>query len=252
MTHRYWSSQSLEGVNVIRSHPHQRRTLTIEGAGQLREILGTFTSSESVSPLVIEITIDHAELREVQEMSEGRPIADWAPWVEAIAAMANYPSLCIAAIPDQAACGGLEMALAADMRVAHPAATLGLYETRMGILPGAGGTQRLPRLIGHGQATALILSGDPISGDRAERIGLVEQLDDDPVEWAIRFARRCSRNGPNVLVQAKKALSAATPHDPSGFRTEGKAFLHLVGQETARRQMAMWLEDQELRLSSGG
>lgn len=252
MTHQYWSASALDGVNVVRSHPHPRRTLTIDGAGQLRDILATFTSNESVAPLVIEITVDHAELLEVQEMSAGRPISDWAPWVEAIAAVAGYPSLCIAAIPDQAACGGLELALAADMRVAHPAAILGLFETRMGILPGAGGTQRLPRLVGHGHATALVLSGDAISGDRAEHIGLVEQLDDNPLDWAVRFARRCAGNGREVLTQAKKALCAATPLDPAGFRTEGKAFLHLVGQETARNHMAKWLAEQEVRLSSSG
>lgn len=251
MSHRYWSSRTLDGVNVVRSHPHARRTLTIEGAGQLRDIIGDFTSADSIAPLVVEITVDHAELTEVQEMSAGRPISDWAPWVDAITAMADYPSLCMAAIPDQASCGGLELALAADMRVAHPSAILGLFEARMGILPGAGGTQRLPRLVGHGHATSLVLSGDEISGQRAERIGLIEHLHDNPLEWAIHFARRCAGNGPEVLTQAKKALRAATPLDPSGFRTEGKAFLHLVGRETARNRMAEWLAGQEQRLPTG-
>jgi enoyl-CoA hydratase/carnithine racemase len=250
MSHRYWSTLSHDGVNVIRSHPHPRRTLTIEGAGQLRDCINAFTASGEPAPLVVEITVDHAELIEVQQMSEGRPIADWAPWVEAIATLASYPSLCIAAIPEQASCGGLELALAADIRVAHPSATLGLFETRMGILPGAGGTQRLPRLVGHGHATALILSGEPISGERAERIGLVEHLHTDPLEWAVDFAGRCAANGHTVLTQAKKALVAASQIDPSGFRTEGKAFLHLVGQQTARTRMAEWLAEQERRLSA--
>jgi enoyl-CoA hydratase/carnithine racemase len=219
--------------------------LTIEGASQLVEAVNTWARAEDVPPLVVELDVDHAELLEVREMSEGRPIADWLPWVRAIDALENYPNLVVVAIPRQASCGGLELALAADIRVARADATLGLFETRMGILPGCGGTQRLPRLVGPGHAALLVLSGEPINGERAERIGLVQQLADDPTNWAISFAQRCSGNGNDVLVTAKQALRAAQSSLADGLRVEGRAFLKLVNQPTAARHIAEWLAGQE-------
>ena len=64
--------------------------------------------------------------------------------------------------------------------MAAPTARLGVLETRMGVLPGAGGTQRLPELVGRGNAALLVLSGEPVSGTEAHRMGLVQLIDDDP------------------------------------------------------------------------
>jgi enoyl-CoA hydratase/carnithine racemase len=245
MSHIYWSASTAGDVAVIRSLPHRRRTLTIAGAAQLVEAVNTWSSAEVVPPLVVELDVDHAELLEVREMSQGRPIADWAPWVEAIDALENYPNLVIASVPRQASCGGLELALAADVRVARADATLGLFETRMGILPGCGGTQRLPRLVGPGHAALLVLSGEPISGERAEQIGLVQEIADDPTEWAIGFAQRCSQNGSDVLITAKHALRAAQSSLADGLRVEGRAFLKLVNQPTADQHITEWLGGQK-------
>src|SRR5580704_177109 len=87
--------------------------------------------------------------------------------------------------------GGLELALACHYRVAAPTTRLGLPEIKLGILPGAGGTQRLPRLIGIDQALPMILSGDPISAAEALKNGLVDEIvEGDPTQGAIAFARR--------------------------------------------------------------
>jgi 3-hydroxyacyl-CoA dehydrogenase len=87
--------------------------------------------------------------------------------------------------------GGLEVALACNYRVAAPTTRLGLPEIKLGILPGAGGTQRLPRLIGIDQALPMILSGDPISAAEALKNGLVDEIvEGDPTQGAIAFARR--------------------------------------------------------------
>jgi len=219
--------------------------MTIGGAAQLLALLDECAGRTPILPVVIEIDVDHAELLEVQQMGAGRPIADWAPWVNVIAAIDSYPNLTIAAIPRQASCGGLELALAADMRICRPDATLGLFETRMGILPGAGGTQRLPALVGYAHALEIILSGEPIDGQRAEKIGLVQRISDDPLTWAIQFAQRCSLNGSNVLISAKRSVLASRNPDTSGFRLEGKTFLDLVNQPFAKQRMAEWLANQD-------
>ena len=86
----------------------------------------------------------------------------------------------IAALHGVAFGGGLELALACHARVAHPATRLALPEVKLGLLPGAGGTQRLPRLVGASAALDVTLSGEPIDAARAETIGLVDALADDP------------------------------------------------------------------------
>ena len=246
MTHQYWYITNADEINVIRANPHPRGTLTIEGAAQLRDFVNVCAGAESVAPLVVEIDIESAELEEVRQMAEGRPIKDWAPWVSAIAALDQYPSLVVAAIPRRASCGGLELALAADLRIARHDATLGLFESRMGILPGAGGTQRLPHLVGFGHATELILSGAPISGARAADIGLVEHLDEDPMSRAVAITQACWANGSEVLTTAKRAIRAAATRSEDGYRVEGKSFLHLVNQPTAHKKIAEWLARPEL------
>jgi enoyl-CoA hydratase/carnithine racemase len=213
--------------------------MTIEGAAQLLSLLERCTKQALPPPLVLEINVLHAELKELQEMALGRPIADWAPWVNAISAVENYPNLLVVVIPEQATCGGLEIAVAADIRIAAATARLGLLEARMGIIPGAGGTQRLPRIVGFGQASAVI------SGERAEKIGLVEWLSDDPVSSGMKFAERCLSNSNEVLIAAKKAIRAGRFENLDGYKTEGRGFLSLVALPTATANMSHWLSEQE-------
>ncbi|WP_041679141.1 enoyl-CoA hydratase/isomerase family protein [Rhizobium etli] len=111
----------------------------------------------------------------------------------------------IAVIDGPALGGGLEIALACDRRIASPRSTLALPETRLGMIPGAGGTQRLPRLVGIEWAEALAATGEPVKGRQAFDIGLVDAIVEDPLRAAIAQARGAS----------KRRLSAATvPRKP--------------------------------------
>ncbi|CBS90387.1 3-hydroxyacyl-CoA dehydrogenase NAD-binding domain-containing protein [Azospirillum lipoferum] len=103
----------------------------------------------------------------------------------------------IAAIHGTALGGGLEVALACHLRVALKSAKLGLPEVKLGLLPGAGGTQRLPRLVGAAKALDMILSGDPVGGEEALTIGLVDAVEDDvsPLEAGLRTADRLLADG---------------------------------------------------------
>lgn len=93
--------------------------------------------------------------------------------------IAEAPVVTVAAIEGHALGGGLELAMACSLRVASRQAGLGVPEVRLGLLPGAGGTQRLPRLVGRGPALDLLLTGRPASGEEAFRLGLVDRLVDD-------------------------------------------------------------------------
>lgn len=222
-----------------------RRTMGISGANQFAEMIEERALRVDPPVLVVAIGILHAELREVLEMANGRPIGDWAPWLRAIVGLENYPSATIVAVPDQATCGGLELSLAADIRIAAPTASLGVLETRMGLIPGAGGTQRLPRLVGPANAALLCFLGESVSGVEAHRMGLVQLLDDDPVNCALVLARRMSQRGSAVLRAAKRAVIAARPSNEDGFRTEGKGFLDVVGRDESKATMSEWIRRQD-------
>ncbi len=123
----------------------------------------------------------------------GKPPVD--PWLPAVCEDIESSSKpVVAAIHGSALGGGLEVALGCHYRVATASAKLGVPEVKLGILPGAGGTQRLPRLVGAEQALAMITSGDPISGDKALKLGLVDKLAPEGtlVADAIAYARTLS------------------------------------------------------------
>src|SRR6188768_2643650 len=117
------------------------------------------------------------------------PLAPDLP--EPIEFLDTAPQLTIAAIHGTALGGGLELALACNFRVATQSARLGLPEVTLGILPGAGGTQRLPRLIGVKPALDMIVSGTSLVAADAQRIGLVDEITADGLQaFAVAFARR--------------------------------------------------------------
>lgn len=231
-------------VCVIRYDGGTRRTMGIDGAAQIAALLEERSTRPEPPVVVLVVDILHAELAEVRQMSEGRPIADWAPWLAAINGLESYPNATIVAIPVQATCGGLELSLAADLRVAAPTARLGVLETRMGILPGAGGTQRLPELIGTGNTALLVLTGEPVSGSEAHRMGLVQLIDDNPQRAAIDLAERIAQIGPAVIGPAKRAIAAGRNRSADGFRMEGRAFLSAVNLDSSKARIAAWLDDQ--------
>ena len=125
-------------------------------------------------------------------------------------ALATAPQVTIAAVSGYALGGGCELALAADFRFAGRSAVFGLPEITLGIMPGSGGTQRLPRIVGPGRAREMILSGRTVAADEALAIGLVERVVDDAVllEAAVAEGLRYAR-GPLALRYAKQAVSAA-------------------------------------------
>lgn len=126
------------------------------------------------------------------------------------AKLAALPMPSVAVINGFAFGGGLEMALACSFRVAGRNAKLGLPEIKLGLIPGYGGTQRLPRLIGEARALEMILTGRTVGAEEAERIGLVNRLIDDPLlDNAAAFAREFTGYGKLALSFARSAVQRA-------------------------------------------
>lgn len=126
----------------------------------------------------------------------------------AMQAVGEIPVPTIAAINGVALGGGLELALACDIRIASTTAVLGLPETTLAIIPGGGGTQRLPRLIGPGRASELIFTGRRISAGEALQYGIVHEIasPDEVRGRALQLARLIAGNGPVAVRAAKEAI----------------------------------------------
>jgi enoyl-CoA hydratase len=154
----------------------------------------------------------------------------------------------IAAINGFALGGGLELALACDLRFAAKTAKLGLPEVSLGIIPGYGGTQRLPRLCGTGAALQLILTGDPVTADEALRLGLVNGVC-EPAELLAHckaIASRMVARGPQALALAKQAVRRGV-HMPIGDALQLEADLFGAISSTAEMKegMAAFLEKRK-------
>jgi enoyl-CoA hydratase len=159
--------------------------------------------------------------------------------------IADLPKPTIAMINGFALGGGCELALACDLRIAARSARLGQPEIKLGLIPGGGGTQRLPRLVGPGQALRLIYSGELITAEEAQRIGLVELVVDDAElkTRTLEFARTIASHSPVALQFAKSAVRAALESPLSaGLRYERELFITAFGSDDKREGVAAFLE----------
>ena len=142
----------------------------------------------------------------------------------------------IAAINGLCMGGGFELSLACDLRVAGTAVTaIGLPETRIGIFPGGGGTQRLPRIIGEAKALEMILRGLTVTGPSAHEIGMVHEVVDDPLARALEIAAELASRGAEGLAQAKRLTRAAFDRPlADGLVDERRSFGTVMRTASAR------------------
>jgi enoyl-CoA hydratase len=129
--------------------------------------------------------------------------------------LAELPVPTIAAIEGDALGGGLELALCCDLRVAGASARLGMPEVRLGVIPGSGGTQRLPAVVGPARAKELILIGELISAERAEQIGLINAVAPagETLAASVAVAERIAERGPFAVREAKRLIARARDFD---------------------------------------
>jgi enoyl-CoA hydratase/3-hydroxyacyl-CoA dehydrogenase len=161
--------------------------------------------------------------------------------------METSPVVTIAAVNAVALGGGNELAMACDLRIAAESAMFGQPEISLGIIPGFGGTQRLPRLIGPARALELNLVGDPIDAGEAYELGLVHRVvpDHELFDTALRWARKLASQAP-VAVEQIKRVSAAGDLD-AGLDAERQAFAQVFASEDAREGISAFLEKRNPR-----
>ena len=151
-----------------------------------------------------------ADIKELRNRTVHREKTDTEFGQRTLAKLDSLPIPSVALINGYAFGGGLEIALASTFRIAGPGAKLGMPEVKLGLIPGYGGTQRLPRLIGEARALAMILTGRTVDAREAERIGLVNRLaDGDIIEAGLDFARQFTGYSLPILRYAREAVQRA-------------------------------------------
>lgn len=164
-------------------------------------------------------------------------------------AVSGIPCPTIAAIDGHALGGGLELALACDIRIVNETAKVGLVETRLAIIPGAGGTQRLTRLVGVGKAKEHIFVAEPIDGIEAARIGIAEHVasgERGSFDKAIELAKKICKRGPKALRLAKAAIDDGSQTSLNvGLNIEQAYYCQLLNSKDRMEGMRAFTEKRE-------
>jgi enoyl-CoA hydratase/carnithine racemase len=195
------------------------------------------------------------DVKEMAEWDYPRAVQQSSALGEVCTALARLPVPVIAAINGYALGGGLELALAADLRVCAEDARLGFPEILLGLIPGAGGTQRLPRLVGDSRAKDLIFTGRTLRGPEALAIGLVDRVvGTDGVVAAAQAIAAPFRTGPALAVRAaKEAVDRGRQVDlASGLDVERALFNGLFATEDRAIGMRSFLEHGPGKAVFGG
>jgi len=154
------------------------------------------------------------------------------------------PKVSIALVRGVARGGGSELALACDLRFATPEARFGQPEVALGIIPGAGGTQRLTRLVGRARALEIVLGCGDVTGTEAAAMGYVNRvLDDDEIDDFVHgLALRIAAMAPEAVASAKAAVDAVAGDPTDGYVVEAAGFRRAIADPVARELMARFLE----------
>lgn len=167
---------------------------------------------------------DIAEIAELNELN-GRKFSETGQEVFSLIEKCDKPV--VAAVNGFALGGGCELAMACHLRVASKNATFGQPEVNLGLIPGFGGTQRLPQLIGKGRALEMMMTADTISAQRALEIGLVNYLVEDKkelIEFSEKLMRKITSKAPLAIGMIVDCVNAFYMYDENGYQTEANSF----------------------------
>lgn len=219
-------------VLMTLNRPEAANALSIKMLEQLRDAVAACKFDRSVRCIVVtgageKAFCAGADLKERAGMDMNQVRRTVSLIRESINDVEALPQPVIAAVNGAAVGGGMELALACDIRIASETATFALTETSLGIIPGAGGTQRLPRLIGKGRAKELIFTARKIDAKEAWDMGLVEVVapPESLLDKALEIAGQIVRNAPIAVAEAKFAIDKGCDADLStGLAIEQNAY----------------------------
>ncbi len=220
------------------NRPEKLNAISNELISELKKLLDEIENDEELRALILtgagdKAFVAGADIKELVDRDArlGRRVSQERQ--EIFSRIENLPVPVIAAVNGYALGGGLELALACSIRICSEKAQFGAPEVKLGIIPGDGGTQRLPRLVGLGRAMEMILTGDFIDAQEAYRIGLVNKVlpQEELMDKAMELAEKIASRPPLAVRFAKEAVNRSQEGDAaSGFALE--SYLHALSCTT--------------------
>ncbi|MGQ4512483.1 enoyl-CoA hydratase-related protein [Streptomyces sp. DW26H14] len=238
------------GVGTIRLDRPPMNALDVDVQDRLRDLAQEAGDRDDVRAVILyggdKVFAAGADIKEMRAMDHAAMVVRSRALQESFTAVARIPKPVVAAVTGYALGGGCELTLCADYRIAADNAKLGQPEILLGLIPGAGGTQRLARLIGPSRAKDLIFTGRQVRADEALAIGLVDRVVpagsvySEAQQWAERLAK-----GPALALRAaKEAVDAGLETDlETGLTIERTWFAGLFATEDRERGMRSFVED---------
>ncbi|MEV6028217.1 enoyl-CoA hydratase-related protein [Streptomyces sp. NPDC052036] len=239
-----------EGVGTLRLDRPPMNALDVAVQDRIRELAEEATRREDVRAVVVyggeKVFAAGADIKEMQGLDHTAMVLRSRALQDCFTAVARIPKPVVAAVTGYALGGGCELALCADYRIAAEDAKLGQPEILLGLIPGAGGTQRLARLIGPSKAKDLIFTGRMVKADEALSLGLVDRVVPagdvytEAYAWAARLAK-----GPAIALRAaKESIDAGLESDiETGLAVERSWFASLFATEDRERGMRSFVEE---------
>ena len=238
-----------DGVGTLRVDRPKMNALDIQVQEEIRAAAHEATARDDVRAVVVyggeKVFAAGADVKEMAGMSHAQMVARSGGLQSALTAVARIPKPVVAAVTGYALGGGCELALCADIRIAGEGATLGQPEILLGIIPGAGGTQRLTRLVGTSRAKDLIFTGRFVKADEALRIGLVDQVvpDDEVYTAAKTWAGQFTKAAALAMRAAKESIDRGIEVDlDTGLEIERAQFAALFATEDRTAGMTSFVE----------
>jgi enoyl-CoA hydratase/carnithine racemase len=239
-----------QAIATIRLDRPPMNVLNAQVQDEIAAAAGEVSADSSVRAVVLyggaKVFAAGADIKEMAGASYGQMAADSRRLQASFTAVAKIPKPVVAAITGYALGGGLELALCADFRVAGQGAKVGQPEILLGVIPGAGGTQRLPRLIGPARAKDIVFTGRLVGAAEALDIGLVDQVtpDEDVCDVARALVARYATGPALALRAAKQAIDDGLETDlNTGLEIERLHFAGLFATEDQRTGMRSFVEN---------
>lgn len=238
-----------DGVGTIRLDRPKMNALSEQVQEEIRTVAGEATARDDVKAVVVyggeKVFAAGADIKEMADMSYTDMIKRSTGLTTAFTAVARIPKPVVAGVTGYALGGGCELALCADIRIAAEDAVFGQPEVLLGIIPGAGGTQRLTRLVGPSRAKDIIFSGRFVKADEALAIGLVDRVvpSDEVYAEATKWAQQFSGAASYAVRAAKVAIDRGLEVDlETGLEIERQQFAALFATEDRAIGMSSFVE----------
>jgi enoyl-CoA hydratase len=242
---------------VTINRPKFLNALNSETLAELNENFSKIEKRKDIKVLIVtgageKAFVAGADISEMVNASpaQGKAMSELA--CEAFGRLENMPQATIAAVNGFALGGGCELAMACDLRIASENAKFGQPEVNLGILPGFGGTQRLPRLVGKGRAKEIIFTADMIDAQEAYRIGLVNKVVSQPelLDYCKKLAEKILSKGSYAIALAKSAINAGLDMDlANGLQLEAGYFALSFATADKTEGMTAFLEKRKANLT---